>query len=95
MARIAYFADLENGDVIKSIDRCDWDQGERKMPRIYSAERGQWFRVTRMVTMKSNPSRHECDSRCMNATGRTMNCECACGGKNHGKGSLSSFSLAA
>lgn len=40
----------------------------------------------RMVTYKSNPSRHECDARCYNAQGRTMNCECSCGGKNHGLG---------
>jgi hypothetical protein len=43
--------------------------------------------VERNVEYKSNPSRHECDSRCMNATGRIMKCECACGGKNHGRGS--------
>lgn len=43
--------------------------------------------VERVVNFKSNPSRHECDARCMNATGRTMNCECSCGGKNHGRGS--------
>lgn len=43
-------------------------------------------RITRSVQMKANPSQHECDSRCMNANGRTMNCECACGGRNHGKG---------
>ena len=42
--------------------------------------------VQRVVRFKSNPSRHECDARCMNATGRTMNCECSCGGKNHGRG---------
>lgn len=42
--------------------------------------------VTRMVTFKARPSLHECDARCMNATGRTMNCECSCGGKNHGRG---------
>lgn len=42
--------------------------------------------VERTVEYKSNPSRHECDSRCTHATGRTMKCECACGGKNHGKG---------
>ncbi len=42
--------------------------------------------VERVVNYKSNPSRHECDARCMNATGRTMNCECSCGGKNHGRG---------
>lgn len=43
--------------------------------------------VERKVEYKSNPSRHECDSRCMNATGLVMKCECACGGKNHGRGS--------
>lgn len=42
--------------------------------------------VERIVNYKSNPSKHECDARCMNASGRTMNCECSCGGKNHGKG---------
>lgn len=41
--------------------------------------------VERVITYKSNPSRHECDARCMNANGRTMNCECSCGGKNHGR----------
>lgn len=45
-----------------------------------------WTRITRTVQMKASPSRHDCDARCFNATGRTMNCECACGGVNHGKG---------
>jgi hypothetical protein len=44
--------------------------------------------VTRSIFFKSNPSRHECDARCMNATGRTMNCECSCGGVNHGRGAF-------
>jgi hypothetical protein len=44
--------------------------------------------VERTVQYKSNPSRHECDARCVNATGRIMKCECSCGGKNHGKGSF-------
>jgi hypothetical protein len=45
--------------------------------------------VTRMVTFKSRPSLHQCDARCMHASGRTMNCECQCGGKNHGRGARS------
>lgn len=49
--------------------------------------RGAMLPVTRVVTYKSNPSKHECDARCINATGRTMQCECSCGGKNHGRGS--------
>ncbi len=43
--------------------------------------------VERTIEYKSNPSRHECDARCLNATGRIMKCECSCGGKNHGRGS--------
>ena len=39
----------------------------------------------RKIIYKSNPSRHECDARCTGATGRTMQCECSCGGKNHGR----------
>jgi hypothetical protein len=42
--------------------------------------------VERVVNYKSNPSKHECDARCMFAKGRTMTCECSCGGKNHGRG---------
>jgi hypothetical protein len=49
---------------------------------------GGLVQADRAVRYKSNPSRHECDARCMNATGRTMNCECSCGGKNHGRGGL-------
>lgn len=44
--------------------------------------------VERTINMKSFPSKHECDARCMNATGKTMNCECACGGVNHGRGAF-------
>lgn len=52
-------------------------------------DHGPVLPVQRVVTFKSNPSRHECDARCMNASGKTMNCECACGGVNHGRGAFS------
>jgi hypothetical protein len=44
--------------------------------------------VEHSIEFKSNPSRHECDARCLNAIGRVMKCECSCGGKNHGRGSF-------
>lgn len=44
--------------------------------------------VERKVEYKTNPSKHECDASCLNATGRIMKCECSCGGKNHGRGSM-------
>lgn len=40
--------------------------------------------VTRTINFKKNPSLHKCDARCVNATG--SNCECECGGVNHGGG---------
>lgn len=60
-------------------------------PRVYVQGQG-WTEtvlpVERIINFKSSHSRHECDARCMNATGRTMNCECSCGGKNHGRGAF-------
>src|SRR5579872_3045707 len=44
--------------------------------------------VTRKVEYKAFPSKHECDDRCINATGKIMRCECKCGGKNHGRGAF-------
>jgi hypothetical protein len=40
--------------------------------------------VARIIHRKSNPSNHKCDARCQHAKGH--NCECSCGGKNHGAG---------
>jgi hypothetical protein len=47
---------------------------------------GRRVQVERAITRKSNPSNHKCDARCLNATG--FNCECSCGGKNHGAGNF-------
>jgi hypothetical protein len=56
--------------------------------KVGRAADGRYLPLTRAIHMKSHPSRHECDARCMNATGRTMNCECSCGGVNHGRGAF-------
>ena len=74
-----------------------WSYGYRLvgMPvgvdRAYDHANKRWspeglLPAERCVTYKSRPSRHVCDARCMGATGKTMNCECSCGGKNHGRG---------
>lgn len=57
--------------------------------RALSKWRDDYRPVERIIIYKSNPSKHVCDARCVNATGRTMNCECSCGGKNHGRGAFS------
>jgi len=85
MANFRFFADRADGSTVMS-RRADYDIGSNKMPRIWDEEARTWTRATRIVIRKNMPSMHECDARCMNATGRTMQCECSCMGKNHGKG---------
>lgn len=83
MAKIKYFADTAAGTL--SFDRVDY----RKDGAFgFDAASKVWVKTTRTVEMKSNPTRHVCDARCYNATGRIMKCECSCGGKNHGKGAF-------
>ncbi len=84
MANIKFFADLPTGETL-AFSRVDY----RSAKDIRGWTGSQWVQCNRMVEYKNNASRHECDARCLNATGRIMKCECSCGGKNHGKGSLS------
>ena len=85
MANIKYFADFMDGRTL-SFDKVD-NRGKEGCFG-YDAIGKVWIKATRKVEYKANASKHVCDSRCMNATGRTMQCECACGGKNHGKGNF-------
>ncbi len=96
MAFHRYFADRADGSTIEWSDTVrngqviaarGIDYQSAKNIRGYVEGEG-WIKVDRMVRMRSFRPQHECDARCLNATGRTMNCECACGGKNHGKGRM-------
>ena len=82
MANIKYFAE-HNGQTVQ-FAKVDY----RTPTEAFGFIDGRWIKATRKVEYKSNPSRHECDARCINATGRTMQCECSCGGKNHGRGAF-------
>jgi hypothetical protein len=82
MANMKYFVDLEGRTIqVKNIGRVS-----PKNIRGWDEETKCWLQVTRVVEYKRQPSRHECDARCIHATGRVMKCECSCGGKNHGRG---------
>lgn len=85
MASFKYFADLD-GDAIELANVYhDGSISTAAKHFIGHLPDGRKVRATRAIRMKANPRRHECDTRCMNATGRTMNCECSCGGQNHGR----------
>lgn len=98
MASFKYYA----GTV--ELSHVQHDGGSARTPGHFSGypegatpkfvEREGWTgRVTadRVVEYKANPSRHACDERCLNASGRVMRCECACGGRNHGRGTMALF----
>lgn len=53
---------------------------------------GTKHHAERKVEFKSNPSLHKCGPRCQNATG--FQCECACGGRNHGAGNFTATEVA-
>jgi hypothetical protein len=83
MANIKHFADTAAGTIeFARVDhRKDGAYGYDHASKV-------WVKTNRTVAYKAFASKHECDARCMNASGRAMNCECACGGKNHGKGAF-------
>ena len=99
MARIKYFSDTAAGTVeLVNVGLIDSAKFATMFPGVTGVRNGSdrfigqakggdftWLPATRSVTYMSFPSRHECDARCTGATGRIMRCECACGGKNHGK----------
>ena len=86
MANMKYFADV-NGQTVELSHV--WHDGAVSTAAQHFFGRGpdgQKLQATRRIEFKSQPSRHECDDRCIHATGRVMKCECSCGGKNHGRG---------
>lgn len=86
MANFRYFAEVNGEPVQLSSDRIDHRGKALGGTFGYHEPTKSWVKVDRTIEYKSSPSRHECDDRCIHATGRTMRCECSCGGKNHGKG---------
>ena len=90
MANIKFFTEVA-GEIIEST-RANY---RGRTPFIWHQQAQTWVKADRVVEYKSSPSRHACDARCLNATGRIMKCECACGGKNHGRGALACQQVAA
>lgn len=100
MANIKYFSDLDGEAIelkgIYSLKNAEfaarwpevrgmrWD-GYGKLVGYPTAGTGGALPVTRKIEFKAFPSRHECNSKCLNGKVNGT-CECQCGGKNHGAG---------
>lgn len=86
MANYRYFAE-HNGEAVELINVAhDGAVSTAACHFIGFAPDGTKLQADRKVIRKARPSNHKCDDRCIHATGRTMQCECSCGGKNHGRG---------
>jgi len=101
MANIKYFADVDGGETFELDGVYGMPNAEfaTRFPGTKGRSHDSFTKrvgyvvgtrtilpVTRTIQYKAFPSKHDCDARCMFARGKTMNCECKCGGKNHGKG---------
>lgn len=86
MANFRYFSDVAGEAVELSQVYHDGAVSTAARHFFGIAPDGNKLQATRKIEYKANASKHECDDRCIHATGRVMKCECACGGKNHGKG---------
>lgn len=78
-----YFADTSAGTL-------EFNNADYRKDGAYGFDKESqtWVKITRKINYKTRPSKHECDDRCMTASGKTMTCECACGGANHGKNGI-------
>ena len=88
MANYRYFADVDGKAIQLSSVYHDGHVSTKVNHFFGRDDAGNILQATRMIEYKSQPSRHECDARCINATGKIMRCECSCGGKNHGRGAF-------
>lgn len=84
MANFRYFAE-HNGETVQLLNV--WHDGHVSTKAHHFKGKladGTTLTCSRKIEFKRNPSLHKCDARCLNAKGHQ--CECSCGGKNHGKG---------
>ena len=85
MAKYRYYADIEN-EVYELAAVWFLDGNAAKASNFSGLlPSGARVKATRKVEYKPYASKHICDYRCMNASGSSMKCECACGGRNHGR----------
>lgn len=104
MAQLRHFSDL-NGNTVRLdfVTAMPNDKFRAQWPNVkglrydgYQMWVGRqtgvkdYLPVTRRIDMKSNPSKHECNAKCLNGA-HNGRCECKCGGMNHGRGLFTSL----
>lgn len=86
MANFKYFAECSN-QAVQLTNVYHAGNGTKARDFVGTCPAcGQKHAADRKIEYKAFPSKHECNAKCMGASGRSMICECKCGGKNHGRG---------
>jgi hypothetical protein len=86
MANLRYFADINGESFLLSHVQHNGSAFKIKAHHFSGKlPTGERVTASRVIERKPNPTNHKCDARCEFAKG--FKCECACGGKNHGRGS--------
>lgn len=86
MTNFKYFAEC-NGETVQLVQVYHSGNGTKAKDFTGTCTCGQKHQADRMIQYKAFPSRHECNAKCLNGHANGV-CECKCGGKNHGRGSL-------
>jgi hypothetical protein len=86
MANFKYFAEC-GGQAVELVHVYHAGNGTKAKDFVGRCPNcGDKHACSRMIEYKAFPSKHECNAKCMGASGKSMICECKCGGKNHGRG---------
>jgi hypothetical protein len=99
MAQFTYFSDLDGITVqLKCVIPMPNAEFRARWPGVkgvrydgFQMKTGRpvggsdYLPLTRSIEMKANPSKHECNAKCLNGA-HNGRCECKCNGRNHGRG---------
>lgn len=103
---IRYFSDIDGAvEELRAVHQLDNAQFRAQWPGVKGMRADgytMWvgyglvglYPVTRKIEYKAFPSKHACNSKCLNGKHNGV-CECQCGGKNHGAGMFTRFLKAA
>lgn len=103
MARFSYFSDVDNTMELGVVSTMPNHEFGKRWPSVKGLKNdsfsmrvgrpvggGDWMPVTRKIEIKTNPSLHECNAKCLNGS-HNGKCECKCLGRNHGRGLFTSL----
>jgi hypothetical protein len=79
-----YISGMDRAEFFARFPSSKGRKFDSKRMQVARDSAGHVWPVTRAIAFKKTSKLHKCNSLCLDARG--PNCECKCGGKNHGRG---------